>query len=173
MADIHPSAVVVEQARLAADVVVGPQAVIGAGVTMAKGCVVGPCCLVEGPSEFGEENLLYGHCSVGSESQDRKCRQGGMLRVGSGNVFREFTTINRATGAEDETVIGDENLFLAYVHVAHDCVVADKCVLANCVQLGGHVQLGGSGNPRRDGGRPPALPDRIAGDDRSRNHSAR
>ena len=142
MADIHPTAVVDDQARLAADVVVGPQAVIGAGVALAQGCVVGPCCLVEGPSEFGQNNLMYGHCSIGSASQDRKHRQRGMLRVGSGNVFREFTTINRATGAEDETVIGDGNLFLAYVHVAHDCVVADNCVLANCVQLGGHVQLG-------------------------------
>ena len=142
MADIHPSAVVDGAAQLADDVVVGPQAVIGAGVTLAAGCVVGPASLIEGPGEFGESNRFYGHCSVGSSSQDRKHRQRGMIRVGAGNVFREFTTVNRATGADDETVIGDSNLFLAYSHVAHDCIIADNCVLANCVQLGGHVQLG-------------------------------
>ncbi|MCY4325145.1 MAG: acyl-ACP--UDP-N-acetylglucosamine O-acyltransferase [Betaproteobacteria bacterium] len=142
MADIHPSAVVAESARLADDVVVGPQAVIGAEVTLGHGCLVGSACLIEGPSEFGADNVFYGHCSVGSASQDKKYRQRGLLRVGAGNVFREFTTINRGTGAEDETVIGNGNLFLAYVHVAHDCLIADNCVFANCVQLGGHVQVG-------------------------------
>ncbi len=142
MPDIHPTAVVSPAARLAEDVQVGPHAVIEAEVSLAAGCRVGPASLLGGPSEFGPGNVFYGHCSIGADSQDKKHAGGGRLRVGAGNMFREFATVNRSTAAEGTTVIGDRNLIMSYAHVAHDCQLGNDIVLSNAVQLAGHVEVG-------------------------------
>ncbi len=141
MAEIHPTAIIEPQVKIAADVEIGPYCVITGDVTLGKGCRLGPHSLVQGTTRLGSANILYGHCSIGADTQDKKYRGGGSLRIGSGNTFREFCTVNRATESDGETVLGDNNLLMAYSHVGHECEIGSDCVLANAVQLGGHVSI--------------------------------
>ena len=141
--DIHPSAVVDPAAELAAGVTVGPYAVIGSQVVLGKGTKVGSGAQVYGPSVLGEENRIYPHACVGFEPQDLKYEGGETrLEVGSRNIFREFCTIHRGTeGGGGLTTIGDDNLFMAYTHVAHDCHVGNRTVFSNAATLAGHVDV--------------------------------
>ena len=143
MAGIHPTAIVDPAATLAADVEVGPYSIIGAEVTLGPGCVVGPHVVIKGPSAFGRGNRFWQFASVGEDPQDKKyVGEQSRLEVGDRNVFRECCTINRGTGTGiGVTRIGSDNLFMAYAHVAHDCIVGDHCVLANYVGLAGHVEI--------------------------------
>ena len=131
-AEIHPSAVVDPLAELGDGVVVGPHAVVEAGVTVGDGCWVGPLCRLTGETTIGRGNRFESHCSIGAPPQDLKY-QGEPTRVsiGDGNVFREFVTIHRGTaGGGGLTSIGDDNLLMAYTHVAHDCRVGSRIVLS-------------------------------------------
>ena len=143
MADIHPTAVVSPRAELAAGVTVGALAVIGDDVVLGPGCRVGPHALVHGPTRMGRDNQIWQFASIGDAPQDKK--YGGeptRLEIGDRNQFRECCTVNRGTvTGHGVTRIGDDNLFMAYTHVAHDCVVGSCCVLANAVGLAGHVEL--------------------------------
>jgi UDP-N-acetylglucosamine acyltransferase len=141
---IHPTALVAADAEIGEDVRIGPYAVVGAGVRIGRGTVVGPHVVIEGPTRIGESNRLFQFASVGADPQDKK--YGGevtRLEIGDRNVIRECATIHRGT-AQDQGVtrIGDDNLFMASSHVAHDCVVGSNCVLANQATLAGHVHLG-------------------------------
>jgi UDP-N-acetylglucosamine acyltransferase len=143
MAAIHPTAIIDPSAELAADVSVGPYAVIGARVVMGAGCRVAPHAVVLGPTRMGAGNEIWQFASIGDIPQDKK--YGGeetLLEIGDRNRFRECCTVNRGTvtGA-GTTRIGSDNLFMAYTHVAHDCIVGNHCVLANYATLGGHVEL--------------------------------
>ncbi|MFO1393326.1 MAG: acyl-ACP--UDP-N-acetylglucosamine O-acyltransferase [Steroidobacteraceae bacterium] len=141
---IHPTALVAADAELAADVRVGPFAVIGAGVRIGRGTVVGPHAVIEGPTVIGEGNRIFQFASVGADPQDKKYRgEVTRLEIGDRNVIRECATIHRGT-VQDRGVtrIGNDNLFMAYSHVAHDCVIGSQCVLANQATLAGHVHLG-------------------------------
>jgi UDP-N-acetylglucosamine acyltransferase len=141
---IHPTAVIAPEAVLADDVRVGPYAVIGPGVEIGRGTVVGPHACIEGPTRIGEGNRIFQFASVGADPQDMKYRgETTRLEIGDRNVVRECATIHRGT-VQDRGVtrIGNDNLFMAYAHVAHDCVIGDHCVLANSATLGGHVHLG-------------------------------
>lgn len=143
MATIHPTAIIDPSAELAADVSVGPYAVIGARVVMGAGCRVAPHAVVLGPTRMGAGNEIWQFASIGDIPQDKK--YGGeetLLEIGDRNRFRECCTVNRGTvtGA-GTTRIGSDNLFMAYTHVAHDCIVGNHCVLANYATLGGHVEL--------------------------------
>lgn len=137
---IHPTAIVDPAARLADDCEVGPYAIIGADVTLGARCSVGPHALLEGPSTFGEDNRIYGHAVLGTPPQDLKYHgEKTRLEVGSRNQFREFSTVHRGTvTGHGVTRIGDDNLFMAYTHVAHDCVVGSRTVFANGASLAGH-----------------------------------
>jgi len=141
---IDPRAIVSSKAELAADVTVGAYAVIGDGVTIGAGSWIGPHAVIEGPTSLGEHNKVYQFASIGGPPQDLKYKgEPTRLEIGDRNVFREFTTMNRGTvTGGGATVIGNENLFMAYTHVAHDCHVGNKCVMANYATLGGHVHLG-------------------------------
>ena len=141
---IDPHAIVDCNAELAADVEVGPFAVIGPGVRIGAGCRIEQSASIHGPTEMGENNHIYPFCSIGSDPQDKKYRQGDVtrLRIGNGNTIREYCSINRGTLASEETVLGNHNWIMANVHIAHDCIVGDHCVLANQVALSGHVQVG-------------------------------
>ncbi len=143
-AGVHPTAIVSPEARLDADVTVGPYAVVGPEVHLGRGTTLGAHAQVQGPAVLGESNRLFPFAAVGFDPQDLK--YGGertKLTVGNGNVFREFCTIHRGTsGGQGETIIGDENLFMAYSHVAHDCRIGSHSVLANYAGLAGHIEVG-------------------------------
>jgi UDP-N-acetylglucosamine acyltransferase len=136
--------VISADAVLAEGVEVGPFSVIGPGVEIGPGTVIGPHVVIEGPTRIGECNRIFQFASVGAVPQDKKFRgEVSRLEIGDRNVIRECVTLHRGT-AQDQGVtrIGNENLFMAYAHVAHDCVIGDQCVLANNATLGGHVHLG-------------------------------
>lgn len=141
---VHETAVISPFATLADDVRVGPYAVVGDHCELAAGVRVDAHAVIGDYTSLGEQTHVHSHAVVGGASQDLKHTPGAVsfLKVGARNSIREFVTLNRATAAGDTTTIGDDNLFMAYVHVAHDCQLGDRNVLANGATLGGHVQLG-------------------------------
>ncbi|PLX89900.1 MAG: acyl-[acyl-carrier-protein]--UDP-N-acetylglucosamine O-acyltransferase [Desulfuromonas sp.] len=140
---IHPTAIVSEGAVLAEDVSIGPYAVIGANVTIGAGTTVGPHAVIEGRTRIGEQNRIFQFASVGAVPQDLKFHgEDSTLVIGDRNTVREFVTIH--LGTEDgggQTTVGNDNLFMAYSHIAHDCVVGDHVILANAATLAGHVSV--------------------------------
>ena len=140
---IHPTALVDPGAGLDEGVEVGPFAVIGPGVEIGAGTRVGPHTVVRGPTRIGRDNRIFQFASVGDDPQDKK--YGGeptRLEIGDRNRIREYTTIHRGT-VQDRgvTSIGNDNLFMAYTHVAHDCRIGDQVIMANAASLGGHVEI--------------------------------
>jgi UDP-N-acetylglucosamine acyltransferase len=142
-AKIHPMALVAAEALLGADVVVGPYCVIGPHVKVGRGTVFRSHVSVEGHTEIGENNQFFPFSSIGAPPQDLKYKgEPTLLVIGDGNVIRESVTLQPGTvQGGGITRIGNRNLFMAYTHVAHDCVVGDENILANGVQLSGHVTL--------------------------------
>ena len=142
--DIHPTAVVSPNARLAEGVKIGPYCVIGDHVTVGRDTTLLSHVVIEGHTLIGDRNMVYPFVSIGSPPQDIGYRgEETRVIVGSDNLIREFTTINRATTKQDwQTVVGNENYFMAYSHVAHDCVLGNKIVMGNAATLGGHVSVG-------------------------------
>ena len=141
---IHPTAVVHPSATVHPECEIGPYAVVGASVTLGARTTVGPHALVEGPSTFGEDNQIHGHAVLGGPPQDLKYRgEPTTLVVGNRNIFREFMTAHRGTvTGHATTIIGDDNLFMAYAHIAHDCVIGSRTVFANGASLAGHCVVG-------------------------------
>jgi UDP-N-acetylglucosamine acyltransferase len=141
---IDARAIVSAQARLASDVSVAPFSIIGAQVEIGARSVVGPHVVINGPTTIGADNRIYQFASIGDAPQDKKYRgEPTRLEIGDRNVFRESCTINRGTTHDKGvTRIGSDNLFMAYAHVAHDCLIGDNTVFANCASLGGHVEVG-------------------------------
>lgn len=144
MTDIHPTAIIANGAELDPGVSIGPYAVIGAGVRMGAGTTVGAHAVVKGPATIGRDNRIFQFASIGEDPQDKK--YGGeptQLVIGDRNTFREFCTINRGTAqAGGVTRIGNDNWIMAYVHVAHDCVVGNDVIFSNNSTLAGHVHVG-------------------------------
>jgi len=143
-AKIHPTAVVATTAELGSGVVIGPHCVIGERVRIGDDNHVGPGTWIEGPTEIGPRNRFFGPAAVGTDPQDLKYRgEESFLVIGEGNLIREFVTIHRGTaGGGLYTRIGNRNLLMTGVHVAHDCVVGDNVILANSATLAGHVWVG-------------------------------
>jgi UDP-N-acetylglucosamine acyltransferase len=141
---IDARAIVSPRAELAADVSVGPFSIIGADVSIDAGTWIGPHVVINGPTRIGKNNKIFQFSSLGDAPQDKKYKgEPTRLEIGADNVFREFTTVNRGTTHDrGVTRIGNENLLMAYTHVAHDCQLGDKIVMANCATLGGHVEIG-------------------------------
>jgi UDP-N-acetylglucosamine acyltransferase len=143
MGNIHPTAVVDPAARVAADATIGAYSVIGAEVTIGAGTVVGPHVVVTGRTTLGMRNRIFQFASIGEVPQDRK--YGGeptTTTIGDDNVFREFVSIHAGTAQDrGDTKIGNSNLFLAYTHVAHDCVVGNFTTFSNNAQIAGHVHI--------------------------------
>jgi UDP-N-acetylglucosamine acyltransferase len=141
---IHPSAIVDPQARISPTADIGPFCVIGADVEIGAGTRLMAHIYVEGPTWIGEENVFFPYSSIGVASQDLKYKgERAETRIGNRNKIREFVTIHRGTeGGGLVTRIGDDNLLMAYTHVAHDVDLGSHCVLANAVTLGGHVKVG-------------------------------
>ena len=141
---IHASAVVEPSARLGAGVSIGAFTVVGPGVEIGDGTTVGAHCTIEGPTRIGRDNRIHGHVALGGDAQDKKfAGERAELVIGDRNVIREFCTFNRGTGHGGGcTRVGDDNWFLAYVHIAHDCQVGNGCVFSNNATLAGHVEVG-------------------------------
>jgi len=140
-ASIDPSARVHPGALIGEGTLIGPHAVIGPDVRIGKRCRIGASVVIDGRTEIGDETQIFPMASVGLAPQDLKYKgEPTSLRIGRRNIFREFVTINRGTAlGGGETVIGDENLFMAYVHVAHDCHVGSHTIFGPHATLGGHV----------------------------------
>ncbi len=142
MAKIHPSAVVSPKAQLGEGVEVGPFTVIGENVTIGDHTKIHSSVVLDGWTEIGSQNEIYPGAIIGVAPQD--LRYGGeraYTRIGDRNVVREYVTIHRATEEEGVTSIGDDNLIMAYSHVAHNCMLGNQIIISNSVGLCGHVEI--------------------------------
>jgi UDP-N-acetylglucosamine acyltransferase len=139
---IHPTAIVHEGALLDSDVAIGPHSIIGSNVVVGRGCRIGANVVIDGYTTIGEDNQFFTGAVVGSRPQDLKYSGGkSCLTIGNKNTIREYATINTSTSEESSTRIGDNNLLMAYVHVAHECSVGDGVIMANNATLAGHVTV--------------------------------
>ena len=140
---IHQQAIVDKTAQIAEDVEIGPWSYIGPNVTIDSGTVISPHVVINGPTTIGKGNRIFQFASVGEDCQDKKYNgEPTRLEIGDNNTIRENCTIHRGT-IQDESVtkIGNGNLLMAYVHIAHDCVVGDDNIFANNATLAGHVKV--------------------------------
>jgi UDP-N-acetylglucosamine acyltransferase len=140
---IDSKAIVDSHAELADDVSVGPYSVIGADVKIGAGTIIGSHVVIKGPTSIGKENRIYQFTSIGEDPQDKKyAAEITRLEIGDRNTIREFTSMHRGTQQDNcVTKIGDDNLFMAYTHVAHDCIIGNNVIMANGASLAGHVHL--------------------------------
>lgn len=138
---IHSTAIIDPSARIAENVTVGPYSIIGPDVEIGEGSWIGPHVVIQGPTKIGRENRIFQFASVGEIPQDKKFYgERTYLEIGDRNTIRECCTINRGTvGDQSITRIGNDNLFMAYVHIAHDCIVGNHTIFANNASLAGHV----------------------------------
>jgi UDP-N-acetylglucosamine acyltransferase len=141
---IDSRAVIDPQAEIADGVRVGPFAVIGAGVEIDTGTWVGPHVVINGPTRIGRDNRIHQFASIGDAPQDKKyAGEATRLEIGDRNTIREYCTINRGTvQGGGLTRIGDDNWIMAYVHIAHDCILGNDTIFANAASLAGHVIVG-------------------------------
>jgi len=139
---IHNTAVIHKTAIIDKSVEIGPYACIGENTVLSKGVIVGSHAVIEF-AEIGEDCHIHSHACVGTAPQDLKFKgEKTKLVMGSNNTIREFTTLNRGTVASGLTQIGSNCLFMAYTHIAHDCVIGNGVIMANAATLGGHVEVG-------------------------------
>ena len=140
---IDARAVVSPQAELAQDVEIGPYSVVGPGVEIGSGTRIGAHVVVSGPCRIGRGNRIHPFCAIGGEPQDKKFRgEQSVLEIGDRNTIREYCTLNRGTaGGGGATRIGDDNWIMAYVHIAHDCIVGNHVTMSNNSTLAGHVLI--------------------------------
>ena len=139
---IDETAIIHPGANIQKDVSIGPYSVIGQDVSIESGTVIGSHVVIKGPTSIGPNNKIFHFSSIGEEPQDKKFNQdsNSSLVIGSGNTIREYVSINRGTDAGGgKTVIGNENWIMAYVHIAHDCIIGNNSIFANNATLAGHV----------------------------------
>src|SRR3989338_5546487 len=139
---IHPTAIVSKKAKLAADIIVGPYSIISDTVTIGSGTKIGSHCVIDGNTRIGRDCEIFTGAVVGSRPQDLKYKgETVFLEIGDGNIIREYCTFNPGTEEGGKTTVGNDNLFMAYAHIAHDCIVGNNCVIANNGTLAGHVVI--------------------------------
>jgi UDP-N-acetylglucosamine acyltransferase len=143
-AEVHASAIVDRDAKLARGVTVGPYSVIGPKVEVGEGTWIGAHVVLDGKIKIGRNNKIFHFASLGAPPQDKK--YGGedtAVEIGDGNTIREYVTMNRGTAQDIGTTrVGNDNWIMAYVHFAHDCQIGNKTIFANACQLAGHVTVG-------------------------------
>lgn len=141
---IHPTAIIAPGAQIDASVEIGPYAVIGEHVSIGAGTRVGPHTVIEGHTTIGRQNQIFQFASLGAAPQDKKyAGEPTRLEIGDNNTIREFCTFNVGTVQDGGlTRLGNDNWVMAYVHIAHDCIVGDHCILANNATLAGHISIG-------------------------------
>jgi len=139
---IHPSAIVDQKAILGKNVSVGPFTIIDSDVIIGDNTIIESSVVIKGKVRIGQNNHIYSNAIIGVKSQDLKddgttCG----VQIGSENIIREFVTIHRSTNNKIPTIIGNNNLIMTYVHIAHDCIIKNNTVIANAVNMAGHVQI--------------------------------
>ncbi len=141
--EIHPQAIVAAGAKLGEGVEIGAYAVVGEGVELGDGCMLHAHAVVQGPSKFGKNNVFHAFSVVGGDPQDYTFRgERAELLAGDGNIFREYVTVSRGTQkGGGKTSLGNNNFFLAYSHVGHDCVIGSHTLFVNGATLAGHVTV--------------------------------
>ncbi len=141
---IHPTAIIDPSANIAEDVEIGPYSIIGEEVSIDSGTVVGPHVVIGSYTTIGKNNRFFQFSSIGEENQDKKyAGEPTRTIIGDGNVFRECCTVHRGTVQDNsETRIGNNGWFMAYTHIAHDCVLGDNIIMSNNATLAGHVHVG-------------------------------
>lgn len=140
---IDTRAVIDSTARIGKDVTIGPYSIIGPQVEIGAGTWIGPHVVINGPTRIGKENRIFQFASIGEIPQDKKFHgEQSRLEIGDRNTIREFTTINRGTNdGGGVTRIGNDNWLMAYIHIAHDCIVGNHTIFSNSASLAGHVRI--------------------------------
>ncbi len=141
---IDSTAIIHPDAHLHPDVSVGPYSIIDANVMIESGTVIDSHVHIKGPTKIGSNNIISSFCSLGGDPQDKKYEgeSHSILEIGSGNTIREYVSINRGTGdGGGKTIVGDNNWIMAYVHIAHDCIIGNNTIFANNATLAGHVSV--------------------------------
>lgn len=139
---IHPTAIIHDGAKLHPSVSVAPFAIIGSNVEIGANTVIGANSIIEGHTTIGIDNVIHPSVIIGAPPQDLKFKgEVTYVKIGNRNHFREFTTVHLAEGEGNSTIIGNDNLFMAYVHIAHNCTVGDHNIMSNCTTLAGHVEV--------------------------------
>ena len=140
--NIHSTAIVHSKAKLGEGVEIGPGVIIGEKVKLGDRTKIGPYAVIEGWTSLGENCQIFTGAVLGTECQDFKFKgERSYLKIGKNNIIREYVTINRATGEEEATLVGDNNLFMTYCHVAHNCKIGNHNILANAIAMAGHVTI--------------------------------
>jgi len=141
---IHSTAIIDPSAQIAADVEIGPWTIVGPDVVIGEGTVVGPHVVIKGPTSIGKNNKIFQFCTIGEDCQDKKfAGEPTRLEIGDDNIFREACTVHRGTIQDNSlTKIGNNNLFMVNVHIAHDVIAGDNCIFANDTNIAGHVHIG-------------------------------
>jgi UDP-N-acetylglucosamine acyltransferase len=141
---IHPTAIIDPRAVIAPGVTIGPWTLVGPYVEIQEGTQIHAHVVIEGPTVIGKNNCIYSFAAIGGAPQDKKYHgEATQLIIGDSNIFRESCTIHRGTvHGGDITRIGNHNLFMAYTHVAHDCIVGDHVTFSNSAAIAGHVKVG-------------------------------
>ncbi|WP_017713035.1 acyl-ACP--UDP-N-acetylglucosamine O-acyltransferase [Prochlorothrix hollandica] len=142
MPHIHPTALVHPGAAIDPTATIGPYSIIGEQVSIGPETVIEAHVVIDGHTDIGARNHIFPGVTIGLEPQDLKYTgSDSLVKIGDDNTLREYVTVNRATGEGEATIVGNHNLLMAYVHVAHNCVLADQIVIANSVALAGHVEI--------------------------------
>ena len=141
--NIHPTVIIESGAKIDDSVKIGPYSIIGKNVVINSGTEIGSHVVITGNTIIGKNNIIYSHNSIGQAPQDRKYKnEKTKLEIGDNNTIREFCTINIGTAQDNGiTKIGSNNWIMAYVHIAHDCILGDNIIMANNSSLAGHVQI--------------------------------
>lgn len=141
---IDSRAVVDPACQIGEKVTIGPYSVIGPDVEIGDDTWIGPSVVIKGPTKIGRKNKIFQFCSIGDDPQDKKYHEDkeSYLQIGDNNVIREYCSINRGTSlGGGHTIIGNDNWIMAYVHIAHDCIISNHTVFANNATLAGHVRI--------------------------------
>lgn len=142
MQKIHPTAIVSKKAKLSDDIQIGPYAIIGDNAVIGKGTLIGAYCVIEGNTTIGKSCEVFTGAVLGSKPQDLKYKGAkSFLEIGDNNIIREYCTFNPGTTENSKTFVGSNNIFMAYSHVAHDCIIGNECIIANNGTLAGHVTI--------------------------------
>lgn len=140
---IHPTAIVHPNANIARGVDIGPYCLVGENVSIGKGTVLQAHVVINGWTSLGQDCEIYPFATIGASSQDRKYTgERAFTKIGSRTVLREYVSVQRATGEDAVTAVGDDCLLLAYVHIAHNCTLGNHVTMSNLAQLAGHVEVG-------------------------------
>jgi len=139
---IHPTAIIKDGAKIGENCQIGPYCVISENVVLGDNNILHNNVILDGHTTIGDGNKIFSFAVLGTQPQDLKFSgEPTRLRIGSDNTIREFCTINSSNQMQEDTVVGDSNLLMEYVHIAHNCQIGSGCVIANVVQLAGHVHV--------------------------------